>query len=62
MDTTFKLQIAGLLLSLCCFQYQSKAQDTLYVDAGGFDLRMVKKGNGTGPTIIMGQGLGMQLE
>lgn len=62
MDTTFKLQIAGLLLSLCCFQYQSKAQDTLYVDAGGFDLRMVKKGNGTGPTIIMEQGLGMQLE
>lgn len=34
------------------------AQDTLYADAGGFKLHMVKIGSGDGPTIIMENGGG----
>jgi pimeloyl-ACP methyl ester carboxylesterase len=62
MSSKFKIQACHLLLTLCCCPFYSISQDTLYVDAGGFDLRLVKKDKGSGLTIIMEQGLGMQLE
>jgi pimeloyl-ACP methyl ester carboxylesterase len=55
-STTLCLVLFGLL------SLQTQAQDTLYADAGGFEIRMVKKGSGSGPTIIMENGMGMQLE
>jgi pimeloyl-ACP methyl ester carboxylesterase len=50
------------IFSFFIWQGQLLAQDTLYADAGGFKMHMVKKGNGTAPTIMMEQGLGMHLE
>jgi dienelactone hydrolase len=52
----FSFVLFGLL------SLQTHAQDTLYVDAGGFELRMVKKGSGAGPTVIMDNGGDMSLE
>lgn len=54
--------ICFIQVIFCCFLFNANAQDTLYVDAGGFNLRMIKMGNGTVPTVIMENGFGMQLE
>lgn len=43
------------------WQGQLLAQDTLYADAGGFKMHMVKNGSGAGPTVIMDNGGSMQL-
>jgi pimeloyl-ACP methyl ester carboxylesterase len=61
MKKAIKLIIA-IIVIFSVWQCQLHAQDTLYADAGGFKMHMVKKGNGTGPTVIMENGLGMQLE
>ncbi|MCC5932078.1 MAG: alpha/beta hydrolase, partial [Cyclobacteriaceae bacterium] len=53
--------ILGFIFTLSVGQCQLHAQDTLYADAGGFKMHMVKKGNGTGPTVIMDNGGGMHL-
>ena len=52
----------NFIFLLTLFQGQLFAQDTLYVDAGGFELRLLKKGSGTGPTVIMENGMNMKLE
>ncbi|HMO33032.1 MAG TPA: hypothetical protein PKE63_01005 [Lacibacter sp.] len=48
--------IIAIICAIFLGQIPILAQDTLYVDAGGFNLRMVKKGNETGPTILMEHG------
>jgi len=53
--------ICFIQVIFCCFLFNANAQDTLYADAGGFKMHMVKKGNGTGPTVIMDNGGGMHL-
>lgn len=55
MKKTIQL-IFTTIFPLFLWQSPLFAIDTLYVDAGGFKLRMVKKGNETGPTILMEQG------
>lgn len=57
MDTGIETKSKKLPISEASF-----IQDTICADAGGFNLRMVKKGSGTAPTVIMEQGMGMQLK
>jgi pimeloyl-ACP methyl ester carboxylesterase len=52
---THSLVFIGLL------SLQTQAQDTLFVDAGGFEIHLVKQVIGNGPSIIMEQGMNMQL-
>ncbi|MGY6741173.1 MAG: alpha/beta fold hydrolase [Cecembia sp.] len=47
-----------LLLVFAYMHLPAEAQDTLYADAGGFKLQMVKIGSGDGPIIIMENGMG----
>jgi len=61
MKKAIKLIIA-IIVTFSAWQSPLLAQDTLYADAGGFKLRMLKKGTVTGPTVIMENGMGMQLE
>ncbi len=48
----------NFIFAMTIWQAQLLAQDTLYADAGGFKMHMVKKGNGAGPTVIMDNGGG----
>jgi len=60
MKKAIKPTFAVIFAFFICLA-QLLAQDTLYADAGGFKMHMVKKGNGAGPTVIMDNGGGMHL-
>lgn len=60
---TSYIKLNCILLAL--FLWHSRptfAQDTLYADAGGFEIRLLKKGSGNSPTVIMENGMFMRLE
>jgi len=57
MKKAIKPTFAVIFAFFICLA-QLLAQDTLYADAGGFKMHMVKKGNGAGPTVIMDNGGG----
>jgi pimeloyl-ACP methyl ester carboxylesterase len=60
---TSYIKLNCILLALLLWSSRPTfAQDTLYADAGGFEIRLLKKGSGNSPTVIMENGMFMRLE